>query len=166
VPQRAADVVLFLFPNMNHSPYEISRISRFSPEEAGARNVARFLSRLPDLDSPQESEAPAKIYRDLLYDRALSRNMHGLLKPGGWLFKTEYSVCPREDWTELTRWRMLFSESALDVRIEERASRDLFRHVQDWYRRSRVILDVFEQTRNPEDRTGGYVLSALKARRS
>ena len=165
LPQGKADAAFFLFPNMNYSPQECVRLHKQIFGDPSERNAARFLSRLPDLDNPKKQPDPAEIYEDMMYERAIAANIHRMLRKGGYWFKADYSNCERKDWSDLTLWRMLFSESAFDVRVEENNSPDRFQLVQDTFYRSQVIRDVYDQTRNPTDRKGGYVLSTFRARK-
>ena len=71
---------------------------------------------------------------------------------------------PRADLSELIQWRLLFSESALDLSLEEQPRRDLFTLEESTYVRSGVILDVYEQTHKAVDKTGGYMISVFRAR--
>ncbi|HSP06062.1 MAG TPA: class I SAM-dependent methyltransferase, partial [Acidobacteriota bacterium] len=151
LPSHRADAVLFLFPNMNFSARHIARLETHIFGDPRQCDVARFLSRLPDLDRPKDKTPPKEIYEDLLYERAMSRNIHQLLKRGGWWFKVDYSNCLRHDLSDLIQWRMLFSESALDVHIEEEPRMDPFEFVQCTYHRSPVIRDVYEQTHDKTD---------------
>ena len=164
LPSGVADAVLFLFPNMNFSASHIARLQEQIFGDRWKCNVARLLSRLPDLDGPRDNTPPETIYEDLLFERAMSRNIHRLLKRNGLWFKADYSNCVRQDLSELIQWRMLFSESALDANIDETPQQDLFELLKCTYHRSAVIRDVYEQTHKACDRTGGFMISVLRAR--
>lgn len=164
LPPRVADAVLFLFPNMNFSASHVARLQEHLYGDRRQCDVARFLSRLPDLDHPHDKTPAKDIYEDLLYERAMSRNIRQLLKRGGFWFKVDYSNCLRHDLSELVQWRMMFSESAFDVNIDEKPQKDLFELVKCTYHRSTVIRDVYEQTHKETDRVGGYMISVFRAR--
>lgn len=163
-PLHKADAVLFMFPNMNFSAAQTKRLKKNIFGNRRDRDLARFLSRLPDLDHPAHPMPPAEIYEDLLYERAISSNIHGMLKRGGFWFKIDYSNSFREDLSDLIQWRMLFSESAFDPKMEEKPERDPFEFVDSTYRHSKVILDVYEQTHQATDKKGGYMITTFRAR--
>lgn len=164
IPPHQADAALFVFPNMNFSASQYARIRKSVFGNRNDREVARFLSRLPDMDNPEKKPDSQEIYEDLLYERALSRNIHRSLKRGRWWFKVDYSNCHRRDLSDLTQWQMLFSESSFDIRIKEPQKKDPFELADNVYHRSRVILDVYEQTQNKTDSRGGYMISTFRAR--
>jgi len=85
------------------------------------------------------------------------------LRRGGLWFKVEYSNLPRHELSELEQWRMLFAEAAWHPVLDSRQTEDPFEYLGSKYFRSRVALDVYEQTLDPVDRTGGYFISAFRA---
>lgn len=162
--EHRADVVLFGFPNMNFSSRHLARIKRQVFGNRQDCRIARFLSRLPNIDHPDDDTPEAEIYEDLLYERAISRNVHGLLKRGGYWIKVDYSNSFRQDLSELIQWRLLFSESALHVGMEDPPQRDPFVFLDSDHYRSQVILDVYQQTHKASDKTGGYMMTTFRAR--
>ena len=58
---------------------------------------------------------------------------------------------------------MLFAEAAWHPVLNDRRVENRFEYLGSQFYRSRVSLDVYDQTRNPEDRAGGYFISAFRA---
>jgi hypothetical protein len=59
--------------------------------------------------------------------------------------------------------RSLFVEGALEKDWKGLKSDVFFKYVENRFWRSQVILDVFHQTQDPTDKTGGYFVSEFKA---
>ena len=75
----------------------------------------------------------------------------------------EYTNAPRHQWDEVDQITTLFEESAWPVSIGSDEIRCEFQLIKSLYFRSSVMLDVYEQSGDPEDRNGGYVISVLQA---
>jgi Methyltransferase domain len=164
MPQGKADVVVFLFPNMSSTDQQMEVLSKYVKDPATygtARLIAKIRKLVPD---PIEATATLKEITDnLLFERIVSINIHHLLKKGGVWFKVEYSGCSREELNELERWECLFSESAMDVSVNGKKQRKLFRSMGDRFFRSSVIRDVYDQSHDPDHKFGGYFISAFEA---
>jgi hypothetical protein len=96
-------------------------------------------------------------------DRVISRNLRLLLKKGGECFKVDYANAHRDELSHLTQMRSLFVEGALEEPVKDLRSEAFFRYVSNKFYRSQVILDVYHQTKDPSDKTGGYFISEFKA---
>jgi hypothetical protein len=96
-------------------------------------------------------------------ERVLARNMRHLLRPGGLWFKVDYANAHREALGRVTQLRSLFAEGALGEPVKERRCEAFFRLGSNRFRRSQVILDVYHQTRDPTDKTGGYFSTVFEA---
>ena len=79
------------------------------------------------------------------------------------MVRIEYSQAPRAELSDLTRWRLLFAEGALDVPIKGKHADLFFQYLGSQFKKSKVILDVFHQTQNPDDARGGYMVNFFKA---
>jgi hypothetical protein len=165
LPPGRADVVVFLFPNINATHRQMMALMKHVRGDRDVLATARFLAKLrydePDpMDAGQTVEA---ITDYLLFERVVCMNIHRFLRKGGLWFKVEYSGCSREQLSELEKWELLFSECAMNASVDGRKQRQLFQYLDDRYFRSSVILDVYEQSKDPELKAGGYFISVLQA---
>jgi SAM-dependent methyltransferase len=165
LPAGRADAVIYTFPNLTCSNQERKRYNRHGYNNRSDSKIAKMLSRFREMDPEEETEAvdPEECYDDLMTAKVISRNLRQLMKPGGILIRVDYANAPRDELTDLTQWRSLFTEGALDVPIQDCCTDQLFRYQDSSYRRSAVILDVYHQTGDPSDREGGYFSSVFKA---
>jgi hypothetical protein len=106
---------------------------------------------------------PAELFEGLMTDRVISRNLRHLLKRGGSCFKVDYANANRDELSPLTHKRSLFVEGALEETVRELRSEVFFRYVGNDFHKSQVILDVYHQTKDPSDKTGGYFTCEFKA---
>lgn len=165
LPAHKADLAFLVFPNLVPDPAHLSEFNRNGYSNRQDNHVARMLARFREMDPEDETiTTPAEdLFDEMMTARVFSRNLRGILRKGGILIRVEYSQAPREQLTELTQWRNLFSEGALSEPIKGETCEDFFRLVGAEYRTSRVILDVFHQTGDPDDRRGGYMVSIFEA---
>jgi SAM-dependent methyltransferase len=147
-----ADLAVYTFPNMMPS---------LSAEEApGAgldreeREIARRLARDPGGESD-----PAL----LEYGRSISRDLRRLLVRGGLCVRAEYADSRREEWEPQVLQQVAFEEGSLDQPIDGLRPRTWFRVLASAFFRSRVMEDVYEQTGEDRDRSGGYLITVLGA---
>jgi hypothetical protein len=131
----------------------------------GDAAVAKLLARFREMDPEDEvtTEKPAYLFDGYMTERVLSRNIRGLLKPKGLWIKVDYANALRTELTDLSQWRCLFSECALEIPIKWLKSEVLFKLRDNVFRRSSVIMDVYHQTKDPSDKTGGYFISEFGA---
>ena len=159
LPATKADALVFLFPNMTISKKERRALRKQVATPPLVRDSARGLARLAQWDT---GDPPHETMEDLLDARAIALNIRGLLKRGGYWFEIDYANAPRKQWDPLDQSRTLFEESADFIAGGRRLPR-LFRLLQSSYYPSSVVLDVYEQSGDANDRKGGYAISVLQA---
>jgi hypothetical protein len=167
LPGNRADAVTFLFPNLTCAPADQPYYDRHGYRNREDVKVAKVLARLREMD-PEDEVAmadPDELYDGLMSERVIGRNIRGLLKGGGLWFKADYANARREELSRLTQLRTLFGEGALEEAVKDLFSTRFFRFLHHRFFKSRVILDVFHQTQDPTDKTGGYFISSFKALR-
>jgi len=165
MPKGGADLILFAFPNLVPDDAHLHQFNENGYAHPSDNEVARMLARFREMDPEDEVPVspPDELFDELMTQRVFSRHLRHLMKKGGLLVRAEYTQASREDLTDLTRWRMLFGEGALEKSIKGCHSEAFFRFLGSQYRKSPVILDVFHQTGNPDDKRGGYMVSYYEA---
>ncbi len=166
LPKGKADAVVFVFPNLTPAPSDQPYYDKNGYKKVGDTKVAKILARLREMD-PEDEVAkvdPAEMYEGIMTDRVISRNLRHLLKPKGVCFKVDYANAHRHELSHLTQLRSLFVEGALEEPIKKLNCQVFFRYRSNRFHRSQVILDVFHQTRDPSDKTGGYFISVFDAK--
>ena len=126
--------------------------------------VARHLSRArePDPEEDSEEDEPEVLYDSLLTAKVISRNIRGLLKAGGICVRVEYANGGLDEMTTLVRQRCAFENASLK-KVKGLRPKRLFKLLDSTYYRSKVMEDVYHQTRDKTDRKGGYMLHVLRA---
>ncbi len=164
MPAGKVDVALFLFPNVNATPSQMAVLRKYV-RDRGILGTARLLATLrKKIPDPIEVETTIQEFMDnLLLERIVCMNIHRLLKKGGLWFKVEYSGCSPKELTELEKWELLFTECAMKVSIDGKKQPQLFQHLDTQYFRSSVIMDVHDQSHDPDHKAGGYFISAFRA---
>ncbi|MFQ5876690.1 MAG: methyltransferase domain-containing protein [Acidobacteriota bacterium] len=160
-----ADLVVYAFPQI--VPPRPARAGS-AGGRAGAGSdaaVARVLAsaREPDPEEETVTQDPESLFESLMEDREISRNIRRLLKRGATCVRVEYSNAARGELTELVRMRTAFEEGSLRRPVGGARAARLFRFARSSYFRSRVMEDVYHQTRDRSDREGGYFVSILRA---
>ncbi|HSQ41267.1 MAG TPA: class I SAM-dependent methyltransferase [Fibrobacteraceae bacterium] len=165
LPKARCDLVFLVFPNLVPDAKHLAEFNRNGYGNLRDNAVARMLARFREMDPEEETitTSPDELFDELMTARVFSRNLRRLVRPGGLLARVEYSQAPREQLTELTQWRNLFSEGALESPIKGQKCEAIFRLLGADYRTSKVILDVYHQTGDPDDRRGGYMISFFQA---
>jgi hypothetical protein len=165
LPRGKADAVAFVFPNIAPSPSDQGLFDRNGYLNRADSVVGRMLARFREMDPEDEvtNEKPEFLFDGFMTERVLSRNIRGFLKKGGLWFKVDYANAPRAELSQLSQWRSLFSECALGEAIKEKKAEQLFALRGNDFRRSSVILDVYHQTKDPSDKTGGYFVTEFEA---
>ena len=160
-----ADVAVFCFPNITASNRDQPHYDRHGYKNPRDAAVAAMLARFREMDPEDDTSSMSydEQYDDLMTNKVISRDLRGLLKPGGRLVRIEYANGAREELSELTNWRTLFAESALDGVIKDRRPTRHFKYLGNRYYRSKVILDVYHQTRQEDDKEGGYFIADFAA---
>jgi SAM-dependent methyltransferase len=165
LPAGRSDAVAFVFPNIAPGPADQPVYDRNGYLNRNDAAVAKMLARFREMDPEDEvtKDKPEVLFDGYMTERVLSRNMRRLLKPKGLLFKVDYANALRSELTELSQWRCLFAECALEAPIKGLRSEVLFKLRGNVFRRSSVILDVYHQTKDPSDKTGGYFITEFSA---
>jgi methylase of polypeptide subunit release factors len=160
LPTPKADVVLFLFPNITISSRERRLIRKQTETDPLILKTAKFLAKWNEVDSDFHAD---ECLDDIFDARAITSNIHKILRKGGFWFHVEYANAPRHEWDEIDQITTLFEESAWPVSVGTTQIRTEFRLIKSWFFRSAVMLDVYEQSGDPEDRDGGYIISVLES---
>jgi len=147
LPKGVADVVLFTFPNICLEEEQFKH-------HAGDKKIARMLGN-------DEEDEWAEEY--MLEDKFISKHVHSLLKKNGLLFRVTYADGHRDELSEHTRHMLEFEEGSLRTAKYGAKPLLLFKFLRESYHRSKVILDVYHQTKDPADKDGGYLITTLKA---
>lgn len=165
LPPGKVDAAVFAFPNISMTQAQMKQLRR-NGHFPGPRSlaIARLLSRLKDGRPGYDTDEPEDIYVEILEMRIIAENIRQFLKRNGMWFEVEYSNISRQELGTLDQWRMLFSEAALEAYLKNKKLKQHYRLDRSHYFRSSVILDVYDQTQDPEDRSGGYIISAFVAR--
>jgi SAM-dependent methyltransferase len=163
LPSARADLALYLFPNM--VPSSAAGNARAWEQRLNKTDcrVARSLAKQRDTESTRKERNPGHIYTKLLMGRVISLNLRQILKRGGTCIRVEYANVPREQLPQLELLRTGFEEGSLDQRVDGVLLRPWFRILACRYYRSGVIEDVFHQSSDKDDRTGGYFITVLRA---
>ncbi|HSE41675.1 MAG TPA: class I SAM-dependent methyltransferase [Acidobacteriota bacterium] len=162
-PSSKADAVLFLFPNLNSSKKGFELIREKWKRDKAAETGARLFSKLQDENAKKQPD-PDSIYEELVLAAAVAENIRRLLKRNLYWFKADYSNAARLELQNADQWQLLFSERAMDFQIGDQKQKSIFQLVENRYYQSAVILDVFEQTRDPSDKRGGYMITVFRSK--
>ncbi len=165
LPSGIANLLHFTFPNIAPSDDEQDYYDKHGYLNRRDTAIGKMLARFREMDPEDEvsfDDVDVR-YEGLMTDRVISRHLRHLLKKSGLLIKSDYANTHREELSQLTQWRTLFGEGALEEGIKGKNCEAFFRYSESDYQRSSVILDVFEQTDDPTDKTGGYFVSCFKA---
>ncbi|MBI2185141.1 MAG: class I SAM-dependent methyltransferase [Thaumarchaeota archaeon] len=164
LPRGKASVVIFCFPQILWG----SDQKRY--DENGYRHekdteVAKFLAapRKPNAKDKRISGDAQMLLNSLLGGKVVSRNFRGLLKRGGICVRVEYAKAEREKLTELEQYRLAFEEGSLETSMNGRKAEKLFDFISSTYFPSKVMEDVYYQTKDETDRKGGYSITMLEA---
>jgi len=109
------------------------------------------------------NDDPEDVYDSMITDKVITRNLRGLLRPGGICIRAHYANAPREKLTKLVKQRLAFEEGSLHTVVDGAQAEQLFSLMDCKYFRSKVAEDVFHQTGDESDKEGGYLLTTLKA---
>jgi hypothetical protein len=161
LPSAKADAALFLFPNLNASKSSFQKINNQWIKDAASEQTARLFSKLQDENAKKQPD-PDDIYEELVLGAAVAANVRRLLKRGMYWFKVDYTNALRKELQDTDQWQLLFAEAAMDLQIGDLKKRSLFEMIENKYYRSQVIMDVYDQTKDPSDRTGGYMITVFR----
>lgn len=161
LPSGKVDAVLFLFPNLNASKSAFKRIQNQWIKDPASEQTARLFSKLQDENAKKQPD-PDETYEELVLGAAVAENIRRLLKRGMQWFKVDYTNALRKELQNTDQWQLLFVEAAMDLQVGELKKRSLFEMIENKYYRSQVIMDVYDQTKDPSDRRGGYMITVFR----
>ena len=164
LPQGEASVVIFCFPQILWGSDQ-ERYDENGYRHEGDTEAAKFLAapQKPDARGRWISDDAEMLLDSLLRGKVISRNLYGLLKKEGICVRVEYSKAEREKLTELEQCRLAFEEGSLETSINGRKAEKLFDFISSTYFQSKVMKDVYYQTKDETDRKGGYSITMLEA---
>lgn len=162
LPEGGFDIVVYCFPHLVSEDKEIKMFKALFPADSLA---ARFLTRvLQKSDYKMEGIEDNTVFESSLTERAVSRNLRRLLKKGGLCVRVDYAEDEELQKPAAIEERISdFEEGTLDQLVNGIRVDRYFKGVDYDFFRSKVILDVFEQTREKRHLTGGYYISVLRA---
>jgi len=157
-----ADLVIFCFPNIAPGEDCEDFYNEHGYQHPDDAKVAKYLSEAKDPEE-EETDDPEELYDDILTDKVISRNLRQLCKDGGMCVRVTYSNAKRADLSKLGQLRTDFEEGCLALPVDGVKAEQLFSFEESIYKTSKVILDVYHQTEDEDDKTGGYFVSFLRA---
>lgn len=163
LPSAVADLVVFVFPNMVPCSAQDDGLRCAHRLRAVDTAVARELACCPDPDNPAVGDDPQTVYSTLLRGRLVSLNIRRLLKRGGLCMRVEYGHVRREELSQMELLRTAFEEGSLDQETNGKVPEQWFRVLASRFFRSGVMQDVYHQSQDESDRTGGYFITVLRA---
>ena len=159
--RREADLVIYAFPNMLPSRRGAVE-SLYRRCLAGADHSAGGALSRPT-NPEEELEDPEALRRSLLLGRLVSLDLHALLRRGGICIRVEYAAVPRHELPRSELMRVSFEEGSLDMAVDGAFPMQWFRVAASSFFRSHVVEDVYQQSGDPSDKHGGYVITVLRA---
>ena len=163
LPAGRADLCLFIFPNIVPDPEEdiVAEYEFWTGDLAAAEYLSK--AREPDPEEETVEDDPETVYDSLLTDNMIASNLRSLLRRGGFCVRADYSNAARDELTQLVQRRLAFEEGSLGVSVNGHRAKQYFKMVDCFYCRSGVLADVYHQTRDEDDKEGGYFVTTLKA---
>ncbi|HEY4672798.1 MAG TPA: class I SAM-dependent methyltransferase [Nitrososphaerales archaeon] len=164
LPQGKTSVVIFCFPQILWGSDQ-ERYDENGYRHEDDAEVAKFLAapRKSKTKDKWASDDAQMLLDSLLRGKVVSRNFRGLLKKGGICVRVEYGKAGREKLTELEQYRLAFEEGSLETSMNGRKAEKLFDFISSTYFQSKVMEDVYYQTKDDTDRKGGYSITMLEA---
>ncbi len=151
LPRGAADLVVYAFPNI------VPRVPGDDFHSDAHRLTEGERQALRRLALAEGGHA------DVLRDRLVALNLHGLLKRGGYCVRVEYCAVRRYELSHSELLRTGLEEGSLDSVLGARRPRQWFRVVASSWFRSGVIEDVRHQAGIRRAGPGGYAITVLRA---
>ncbi len=161
--KRDADVVVFAFPNMVPFSLDDDPSSRKAMLANTDLKAAQDLARLRDEEDEDGTDDPLATRFSLVQGRLISLNLRRLLRTGGLCFRVEYGKARREELAPVDLLRVSYEEGSLENGAGGTSVEQWFRVVASAYFRSKVMEDVYQQTRDRRDLGGGYIITVLRA---
>jgi SAM-dependent methyltransferase len=159
-----ADLVIYCFPNMipfSREDADTGKWNRLSPDD---RKIARSLLTAC---TPDDEAGPTAVYvsnlNALEMGRCVSQNLRQMLVKDGVCVRIEYATAQRHELSPEELEFVAFEEGSLDAKVDGRTPRLWFRLLASAFYRSRVLEDVYEQTGDKRDMSGGYLITVLRA---
>jgi SAM-dependent methyltransferase len=158
-----ADLVVFTFPNILATNEQQPYYDKHGYKRRNDQAVARLLSkaREPDPEDETVTDKPEELFDTMMSERVVARNLRKIVHEDGILVRSDYSGDEREDLTELVQARFSFEDGSLGIPYLGKRADQLFAITRSKYFRSRVIEDVYHQTKDESDNEGGYCISVL-----
>jgi SAM-dependent methyltransferase len=158
-----ADLVVYAFPNMQW-PYSAKSLKElealFSPTDLAAAGILAEMSvQKPEIGD----ESAAAIRHRLVLGRLVSLNMRTMLRAGGLCVRIEYGRTRRSELEHVDLMQVAYEEGSLENMPRGRKPHQWFRVLASSHFRSGVMEDVYQQSRDPGDRGGGYLITVLRA---
>ena len=157
-----ADIVIFSFPDFR-ADEEKKWIKHWSKHFADDHAEAKFLRRKHKKFYDDSDHSPVS---ELFIKRIAGRNIIDMCKPGGLIFRVEYSACKRGDCEEGFMEEMHFWEciKPLDKAFARKERKELVfaKKLRSKFYRSDVIHDVYAQTGDDDDLDGGFFITAYE----
>jgi SAM-dependent methyltransferase len=159
-----ADLTFYTFPNMMPFDAEDEKKSAGLLLDEIDRKLARKLLEtcVPD-QADRHLLCSSPRWNPLEHSRSISRDIRRLMKRGGICVRAEYATTRRHEWSECELRQVSFEEGSLDTIMDGTRLRPWFRVLASSYFRSKVLDDVFQQTGDEQDRSGGYLITVLRA---
>lgn len=157
-----SDIVIFSFPDFRIDDEEkwVKRWKSVFPEDWDAsKRVSKKLRKL--YDDFEHADAA-----ELFVKRVANRNLLSLTKKKGLMFRIEYSGCDRDEcdpaYLDEMAWYECIKPESKRMRNPVRKRLTFARLVDSAFYKSKVILDVYEQTKDEDDKKGGFFISMFK----
>jgi SAM-dependent methyltransferase len=161
--QGQADLVVFCFPNMSPFSDEDECDAEFNLCENDRVIAKNLVDAGESCDDDGGCLDPLAAQYSLQQGRQVSLNLRRMLTRGGICIRVEYATAQRHELSLFDLMRVSFEEGSLDMQVEGRMPEQWFRVLASSYFRSRVLEDVYQQTGDPRDKNGGYLITVLRA---
>lgn len=162
LPKGKADLVLFVFPNIVPTLAEQPYYEKHGYKNRRDAKVAWRLANFREKNPKDNVDMDPDLHCDqLLTNKVVSKNVAHLLRAGGINIRADYAGSGRNGLTKGALLRTDFEQGALAKNIDGTIPVQVFNIVRSSYKHSKVIIDVYHQTKNKDDKDGGYLLSTL-----
>lgn len=151
-----ANVIVHTFPNIVTVPGERRQFEKLFRKD-------RALAGLLAMKQEGEVGDVETLYDSLFMSRVVSRNLRLLLRKGGLCVRVDYSQAGRRDLKRFDQLSTKFEEGSLKAKQSHLQPQKFFTVLSSVYYPSPVILDVYEQTQDPDYLEGGYLVSIMEA---
>lgn len=167
LPTKVADLSIFMFPNIvandDDQPYYDKHGYKHPADSVVGTTLAKLREPDPEDETLGDDQDPELLFDEIMTNRVVARNIRSLTRKGGLCVRVEYANSIREGLTELVQDRTGFEEGSLTRKYGGKKSERFFEYLFGDYHRSKVIEDVYHQTRDDDDKVGGYMMGVLKA---